>query len=262
VTDVTTSYEHILSSIDGPVAVVTLNRPQQLNALARALMLELVHALEQHDHDPEVRAIVLTGGPRVFAAGADIKEMADATAADMLTRDTIGLWDRVRRISKPIVAAVAGYALGGGCELAMLCDIIVAAETARFGQPEINIGLMPGAGGTQRLTRTVGKFVAAEMVLTGRMLSAEEALRCGLAARVVPAELVVEISTRLAQEIARRAPLSVQLAKEAVTRAFEGRLDDGIDYERKLFYLLFATRDAHEGMQAFVDKREPTYEGR
>jgi enoyl-CoA hydratase len=255
-------YEYVLSTADGPVGIVTLNRPKQLNALARPLMQELVDALEHHDADPAIRAIVLTGGPTVFAAGADIKEMADASAVDMLMRNNIGLFDRVRHVSKPVIAAVAGYALGGGCELAMLCDIIVAGENARFGQPEINIGLIPGAGGTQRLTRTVGKFVANEMVMTGRMLNAEEALRFGLAARIVPQEIVVDEAVRLGKEISAKAPISVRLAKEAVTRAFEGRVDDGIEFERKLFYMLFATQDAHEGMHAFVDKRQPTYEGR
>jgi enoyl-CoA hydratase len=255
-------YAHVLSTTDGPVGIVTLNRPAQLNALAGPLMTELVDALEHHDADPEIRAIVITGGPRVFAAGADIHEMADASSVDMLLRNTIGLWDRARRVSRPLIAAVAGYALGGGCELAMLCDIIVAAENARFGQPEINIGLMPGAGGTQRLTRFVGKSIASDMVLTGRMLGAEEAFQRGLVARVVPQEIIVEEGVRLAKEIAARAPISVRLAREAVNRAFEGRVDDGIDFERKAFYLLFATRDAHEGMHAFIDRRQPTYEGR
>jgi enoyl-CoA hydratase len=256
------AYEYVLSATDGPVGVVTLNRPKQLNALAGPLMEELVDALEQHEANPEVRAMVVTGGPTVFAAGADLKEMADATTVDMLVRNRIGLWDRLKRLTKPLVAGVAGYALGGGCELAMLCDVIIAAENARFGQPEINVGLMPGAGGTQRLTRSVGKYVAMDVVLTGRMLSAEEALRYGLAARVVPPELVVEEAVRLGKELASKPPISVRLAKEAVTRAFEGRVDDGIEYERKLFYLLFATQDAHEGMHAFVEKRQPHYEGR
>lgn len=254
-------YEYVLSSTDGPVGIVTLNRPRQLNALAGPLMRELVDALERHDAEPAIRAIVVTGGPSVFAAGADIREMAEATPVDMLMRNNIGLWDRVRKIGKPLIAAVAGYALGGGCELAMLCDIIVAAENAHFGQPEINIGLIPGAGGTQRLTRTVGKHFAMDMVLTGRMLGAEEAFQRGLAARVVPQELIVDEAVRLGKELAARAPISVRLAKEAVTRAFEGRVDDGIEFERKAFYLLFATQDAHEGMHAFIDKREPTYEG-
>jgi enoyl-CoA hydratase len=254
--------EYVLSTADGPVGVVTLNRPKQLNALAGPLMVELVDALEQHDADPAIRAIVVTGGTAVFAAGADIREMADASAVDMLQRNTIGLWDRAKRVSKPLIAAVAGYALGGGCELAMLCDVIVAAENARFGQPEINIGLIPGAGGTQRLTRSVGKFVASDMVLTGRMLGAEEAFQRGLVARVVPQELVVDAAVKLGKEISTKAPISVRLAREAITRAFEGRVDDGIEFERKLFYLLFATQDAHEGMHAFNEKRQPTYEGR
>jgi enoyl-CoA hydratase len=254
-------YEYVLSTTDGPVGVVTLNRPTQLNALAGPLMEELVDALQRHDADPAIRAIVVTGGPTVFAAGADITEMVDASAVDMLLRDRIALWDRARQVTKPLIAAVAGYALGGGCELAMLCDIIVAAENARFGQPEINLGLIPGAGGTQRLTRTVGKFVASDMVLSGRMLNAEEALRFGLAARIVPQEIVVEEAVRLGKELARKAPIAVRLAREAITHAFEGRVDDGIEFERKLFYFLFATKDAHEGMRAFVDKRQPTYQG-
>ena len=254
--------DFVVSTVDGPVGIVSLNRPKQLNALAGPLMHELVEALEQHDADSAVRAIVITGGPTVFAAGADIKDMADATPVDMLVRNNIGLWDRLKKVSKPLIAAVAGYALGGGCELAMLCDIIVAAENARFGQPEINIGLMPGAGGTQRLTRSVGKFISMDMVLTGRMLSAEEAYQRGLVARVVPRELIIDEAVRLGKELAKRAPIAVRLAREAVTRAFEGRVDDGIEFERKAFYLLFATQDAHEGMHAFIDKRQPTYEGR
>ena len=254
-------YAHVLSSWDGPVGIVTLNRPRQLNALAGPLVREMVDALESHDADAAIRAIVLTGGPTVFAAGADIKEMAEATPVDMLLRDTIGLWDRVKKIGKPLIAAVAGYALGGGCELAMLCDIVVAAENARFGQPEINIGLIPGAGGTQRLTRILGKSLAMDLVLTGRMLGAEEALQRGLVARVVPQELIIEEAVKLGKELANRPPISVRMAKETITRAFEGRVDDGIELERKLFYLLFATRDSHEGMHAFVEKRQPTYEG-
>jgi enoyl-CoA hydratase len=255
-------FEFVLSATDGPVAIVTLNRPRQLNALSGPVMTEVVEALEAHDADPAIRAIVITGGQSVFAAGADLKEMADSSAVDMLVRNRIGLWDRIRALNKPLIAAVAGYALGGGCELAMLCDIIVAAENARFGQPEINVGLIPGAGGTQRLTRSVGKFVAMDVILTGRMLSAEEALRFGLAARVVPPELIVDEAVNLGKEIAAKAPIAVRLAKEAVTHAFEGRVDDGIALERKLFYLLFATNDAHEGMHAFADKRPPSYEGR
>jgi enoyl-CoA hydratase len=237
-------YEHVLSSADGPVGVVTLNRPRQLNALAAPLMRELVHAAEAHDADAAIRAIVITGGPDVFAAGADIREMVDATPVEMLERNTLELWDRLKQITKPLI------------------DIIVAGENARFGQPEINIGLMPGAGGTQRLTRSVGKFVAADMILTGRMLGAEEALQRGLVARVVPQELIVEEGVRLGKEIAAKAPVAVRLARDAITRAFEGRVDEGIEYERKAFYLLFTTEDAHEGMRAFIDRRQPRYQGR
>jgi enoyl-CoA hydratase len=251
----------VLSAVQGPVAIVTLNRPSQLNALAGPLMQELVDSLAQHDRDPQIRAIVLTGGPTVFAAGADLKEMADASAVDMLLRNRIGLFDRVREVTKPVIAAVGGYALGGGCELAMLCDIVIAADNARFGQPEINVGLMPGAGGTQRLTRSLGKSLAMDLVLTGRMLGAEEALQRGLVARVVAREVLVEEAVRLANELAHKPAIAVRLAKQAVTRAFEGRVDDGIELERNLFYLLFATQDAHEGMHAFVDKRQPEFRG-
>jgi enoyl-CoA hydratase len=254
--------EYVLSSTDGPVGIVTLNRPKQLNALAGPVMQEVVEALEAHEADASVRAIVITGGPTVFAAGADIKEMADASAVEMLLRNRIGLWDRVRAVTKPLIAAVAGYALGGGCELAMVCDIIIAGENARFGQPEINVGLIPGAGGTQRLTRVLGKFVAMDLVMSGRMLSAQEAFVRGLVSRVVPQELIVDEAVRIGKQLADKPPISVRLAKEAVTHAFEGRVDDGIELERKLFYLLFATQDAHEGMRAFIDKRQPQYEGR
>jgi enoyl-CoA hydratase len=252
----------VLSRAQGPVGVVTLNRAGQLNALSNALMRALGDALEQQDADPAIGALVVTGGSAVFAAGADLKEMADASAVDMLLRDTIGQWDRVRRLRKPLIAAVGGYALGGGCELALLCDVIVAGDNARFGQPEINVGLMPGAGGTQRLARLVGKHVAMDMIPTGRQLAAEEALARGLVSRVVPREQVVEVAVALAGEVAQKPPISVRLAKELVTRGVEGRVDDGIELERKLFYLLFATADAHEGMRAFADKRRPTYSGR
>jgi enoyl-CoA hydratase len=256
------AYEHILSERDGPVGVVTLNRPKQLNALSGPLMEELVAAFEELERDETIRAIVLTGGPTVFAAGADLKEFAVQTSVGMLTNSRIGLWDRIKAISKPIVAAVSGYALGGGCELAMQCDIIVASETARFGQPEINVGLIPGAGGTQRLTRTVGKFKAMEMVLLGSMIDAREAERRGLANRVVPPELVVDEAKRLGRELADKPPVSVRFAKECVVKAFETTLVEGIDYERKLFYFLFGTEDTKEGINAFVEKRKPAYQGR
>ncbi len=256
------AYEHILVERDGPVGVVTLNRPKQLNALSGPLMEELVDAFEGLDRDDEIRVIILTGGPSVFAAGADLKEFSVQSAVGMLTRSRIGLWDRLKATTKPVIAAVSGYALGGGCELAMLCDLIVASETARFGQPEINVGLMPGAGGTQRLTRTLGKFKAMELVLTGRFIDAHEAERRGLANRVVPPELLLDEAKRLAFELAEKPPISLRLAKECVVKAFETTLAEGIDYERKLFYFLFASEDTKEGINAFVEKRKPSYVGR
>ena len=256
------SYEHILSERDGPLGIVTLNRPKQLNALSGALMTELVAALEGHERDENIRAIVLTGGPSVFAAGADLKEFSVQTAVSMLSANRVGLWDRIKAISKPLIGAVSGFALGGGCELAMQCDIIIASETARFGQPEINVGLMPGAGGTQRLTGTVGKFKAMEMVLTGKFIDAWEAERRGLANRVVPPEVLLDEAKRLGFELAEKPPISLRLAKECVIKAFETTLAEGIDYERKLFYFLFASEDAKEGMNAFVEKRKPNYAGK
>ncbi len=256
------TYEHLLTSVDGAVAVITLNRPKVLNALNQALMSELASALDAYDRDGQVRCIVLWGGPRVFAAGADVREMVDATSADMIRSYRFQQWERIRRVATPIVAAVAGYALGGGCELAMTCDIIVAAETARFGQPEILLGLMPGAGGTQRLTRAVGKSRAMEMVLTGRAITAEEALSSGLVARVVPPELCLEEAMRLAREIARQAPVAMRLAKEAVLQAFETGLEGGLAFERRCFHTLFSTEDKREGIRAFLDKRPPEFTGR
>ena len=256
------AYEHILTERDGPVGVVTLNRPKQLNALSGPLMEELVAALEDFERDDEIRAIILTGGPSVFAAGADLKEFAVQNAVGMLTNNRIALWDRIKAISKPLIAAVSGFALGGGCELAMQCDMIIASETARFGQPEINVGLMPGAGGTQRLTRTVGKFKAMEMVMTGRFIDAREAERRGLANRVVPPEVLLDEAKRLGFELAEKPPISLRLATECVVKAFETTLAEGIEYERKLFYFLFAAEDTKEGINAFVEKRKPVYHGR
>jgi len=255
-------YETILTQIDDRVGLIRLNRPQQLNALNAQLMEELATALEEFDRDPNVGCIVITGNERAFAAGADIKEMAGATAVDMLTRDAIGRWDRIKKIKKPIIAAVSGWCLGGGCEMAMTCDIIVAAESAQFGQPEINIGVMPGAGGTQRLTRAIGKSKAMEMVLTGRYLSAREAEQAGLVSRVVPVEVYLDEALKLAREIASKAPIAVRLAKEAVNKVYEMPLADGLDYERRLFYFLFATEDQKEGMQAFIEKRNAKWEGK
>jgi enoyl-CoA hydratase len=244
------------------VALVQFNRPEVLNALNQALMDELVVALEGFDRDEEVRCIVLTGSARAFAAGADIREMTDATAVQMLEGYRFQQWERIRKISKPIVAAVAGFALGGGNELAMLCDMIIAGESARFGQPEINLGLIPGAGGTQRLTRAIGKARAMELILTGRQLTAREAEAAGLVTRVVPDELALEEAKALARDIASRAPVAVRLAKEAVLKAFDLHLEGGLDYERKCFYLLFSTEDHAEGIQAFQGKRPPHFSGR
>jgi enoyl-CoA hydratase len=244
------------------VALLRLNRPKQLNALNGQVMDELCAALESLDRDDAIRALVVTGNERAFAAGADIGEMATAGPIDMLRTNRIAQWDRVRRISKPVIAAVAGWCLGGGCELAMALDLIVAAESARFGQPEINIGVIPGAGGTQRLTRAVGKSVAMEMILTGEPIDAREAHRLGLVARVVPNELLVEDALALAAKIATKAPLALRLAKEAVNAAYEMSLTDALAHERRLFYLLFASEDQKEGMAAFLEKRDPEFTGR
>jgi enoyl-CoA hydratase len=256
------SYENILLAVDGPVATVTLNRPQALNALNATLLGELVDALTKLDADEAVRCIVLTGNERAFAAGADIKEMADASSVDMLRRNALARYDAVRKIAKPIIAAVSGWALGGGCELAMACDMIVASETARFGQPEINIGIMPGAGGTQRLTRALGKARAMELILTGDYLSAHEAHARGLVNRVAPPELYLEEAQKLARRIAAQPPVAVRLAKDAVLKAQDLSIEEGLDYERRVFYLLFATEDQKEGMAAFIEKRPPQWKGR
>jgi enoyl-CoA hydratase len=255
------TYENILTRVEGRAGVVQLNRPKALNALNRELMTELMDALEAYDRDPTVGCMVVAGSDRAFAAGADIKEMATATPASMMTNSFIDLWDRLRAMSKPIIAAVSGFALGGGCELAMACDMIVAAETAQFGQPEINLGVIPGAGGTQRMTLAVGKAVAMEMVLNGRYLSAAEAQHYGLVNRVYPVEVYLAEAVRLANEIAARAPVAVRLGKEAVNAAFEMPLRAGLDHERRLFYLLFGTTDQKEGMDAFVNKRKPQWTG-
>lgn len=255
-------YEAILTEVRDRVGLIRLNRPQQLNALNAHLMEEVATALEEFDRDENIGCIVITGNERAFAAGADIKEMAGASAADMLTHDAISRWDRIKKIKKPIVAAVSGWCLGGGCEVAMACDIIVASESAQFGQPEINIGVMPGAGGTQRLTRAIGKSKAMEMVLTGRTLSAREAEQAALVSRVAPVEVYLDEALKLAGEIASRAPIAIRLAKEAVNKSYEMPLADGLDYERRLFYFLFATEDQKEGMQAFIDKRPAEWKGR
>lgn len=243
-------------------ALVRLNRPKQLNALNGPTMDALCAALEELDRDESVRAMVVTGSDRAFAAGADIGEMADATPISMLTGNRIGQWDRVRRISKPVIAAVNGWCLGGGCELAMALDLIVAGEGAKFGQPEIGIGVIPGAGGTQRLTRAIGKSKAMTMILTGDPITAREAEAAGLVAQVTQDELCVEDALALAARIATRSPIALRLAKEAVNAAYEMSLTDALAHERRLFYLLFASEDQKEGMAAFLEKREPDFTGR
>jgi enoyl-CoA hydratase len=243
-------------------ALVRLNRPKQLNALNGAVMDALCDALEELDRDEDVRAIVVTGNERAFAAGADIGEMADASPIDMLLTNRIGQWDRIRRITKPVLAAVNGWALGGGCELAMTLDLIVAGEGAKFGQPEINIGVIPGAGGTQRLARALGKAKAMRMILTGEPISAREALDAGLAAVVTQDELVVEDALALAATIATKSPIALRVAKEAVNAAYEMSLTDALAHERRLFYLLFSSQDQKEGMAAFLAKRRPDFKGR
>lgn len=244
------------------VGAIQLNRPDVLNALSLQTMRELVEAFEAYDADPDVRCIVIHGSAKAFAAGADITEMADASTVEMLTRDQFSRWERIRRVKTPVIAAVSGFALGGGCELTMICDMIVASETARFGQPEIKIGVMPGAGGTQRLTRAVGKARAMEMVLTGRMISAREAYEAGLVNKVCPANLYLEEAVALASQVAAMPPVAARLAKEAVLKAFDTTIESGLEFERKNFYMLFATEDAHEGMTAFIEKRPPRWQGK
>jgi enoyl-CoA hydratase len=251
----------IVTERTGRVGIVLMNRPKQLNALSGELMLAVVDALEELDADPEIRAIVLGGGERAFAAGADIAELAAGTPISLYENRRIDQWDRIRGLRTPVVAAVSGFCLGGGCELAMLCDLIVASETAKFGQPEINLGVLPGAGGTQRLTRAVGKAVAMDMILTGRMLSAREALGLGLVARVVAKESWLDEAKRVAREIAAKGPIAVRLAKEAIDQAFEAPLSVGVEFERRAFYLARASDDASEGLTAFIEKRPPDFKG-
>ena len=252
----------VLVEREDAVAVVLLNRPKQLNALSDELMEELVARLQELDADDGVRCIVLGGSERAFAAGADIGQLAEASAIELYYQRRVERWDAIRALWTPLVAAVSGFCLGGGCELAMSCDLVVASETARFGQPETGLGIIPGAGGTQRLTRAVGKAVAMDMILSGRFLSAEEALRAGLVARVVTREAWLDESRRLAREVAAKGPVATRLAKEAVDRAFEGPLSLGLEYERRLLYLSFASQDSKEGLDAFVQKRPPNFQGR
>jgi enoyl-CoA hydratase len=244
------------------IALIELYRPKELNALNKQLMEELRDSLVALDKNEQVRVIVLTGNEQAFAAGADIKQMADKGAIDMLVIDQFSTWDQIRKTKKPLIAAVSGFALGGGCELAMMCDMIMASETAKFGQPEIKIGTIPGAGGTQRLTRALGKAKSMELILTGRFLSAEEAHFYGLVNKVLPVEMLLPETFKLASEIAQLSPIAVQLGKEAINRSFETHLDEGLAYERRNFYLTFASEDQKEGMKAFIEKRKPVYKGR
>src|SRR6266567_3922658 len=255
-------YQYILVERDAHVGIVTLNRPKELNALNFHLISELADALEEFDRDDAIRCIVLTGsGEKAFAAGADIKEMSDKSPIDMMTGG-FESWLRIKRLHTPLIAAVGGYALGGGCELALLCDMIVASENARFGQPEILIGVIPGAGGTQRLARTLGKYRTMEIVLTGAQVTAEEMHALGMVNRVVPKGEHLTEALKLAKAVAAQAPVAVRLAKDAVNAALETSLEEGLDIERKNFFLLFATEDMREGMRAFIEKRKAEFKGR
>ena len=252
----------VLLEREEPIAVVRLNRPEALNALSNQLMSELVGELENLDEDEAVRCIVIAGDDKAFASGADIGELSDSTPLELYFGGRIDKWDAIRSVRTPIVAAVSGYCLGGGCELAMACDLIVASETAQFGQPETNLGVLPGAGGTQRMTRAIGKSKAMDVILTGRFLTAREAEAAGLVARVVAAEAWLDEAKRVAQAIAVKSPTGVRLAKEAVNQAFETNLRAGLDAERKAFHLALSSEDAQEGMKAFLEKRKPEIKGK
>lgn len=257
-----TDDSHVLTETNGAVAVIRINRPKVLNALNLELMTDLAEIMERHDADDSISVILLAGSERAWAAGADIGDMTTASVSDMATRDQFAQWERIKRIKKPIVAAVSGFALGGGCELMMHCDVIICSENARIGQPEINIGVMPGAGGTQRLTHAVGKAMAMDVVLSGRFLTAKEALSHGLVSRIVPPEHWFSEALKVAQQLATKPAVALRSAKESVLKANELPLSQGLEYERKLFYMLFDTEDQKEGMSAFVEKRKPSYKGR
>lgn len=255
-------YEMILTETRGRVGLITLNRPQVMNALNNQLMREAMDALEAFDKIDTIGAMVITGNEKAFAAGADIKEMANKSIQQMLDTDHIAVFGRIRTIKKPVIAAVSGWVLGGGCEIAISCDMIVASESAMFGQPEVTIGVIPGAGGTQRLTHAVGKALAMEMILNNRMLSAQEALQHGLVNRVVPVDAYLDEALKLAEEIASRAPLAVRAAKKMINQTYELTLAEGLRAEKLEFYSLFATEDQKEGMQAFAEKRKPNWTGK
>jgi enoyl-CoA hydratase len=256
------SYEFILAETRGRVGLITLNRPQAMNALNNQLMRELMGALEAFDKNDSIGAMVITGNEKAFAAGADIRELADKSIQEMMDTDHIAVFGRIRTIRKPVIAAVSGWALGGGCEVALSCDMIIASESAQFGQPEINIGVIPGAGGTQRLTRAVGKAIAMEMILNDRRLTAREAYQFGMVNRVIPVENYLEEALKLADEIASRAPLAIRAAKKMINQSFERTLSDGLATEKQEFYSLFGTEDQKEGMRAFVEKRKPEWKGK
>jgi len=256
------AYQFIQAEIEPPVGLVTLNRPKVLNALSPELIGEVTAALAEMGRDESVRAVVLTGGPKVFAAGADIGDMAERGPVDQLQRDQTGRWAAIGALPKSILAAVNGYALGGGCELALMCDLIIAGDSARFGQPEINLGIIAGAGGTQRWPRTAGKYVAMEVNLTGAPITAQRAYQLGIVNKVVPAEVTIEVAKRMARRIAEKPPLAARLVKESVNQALETPLQQGLAVERRNFYFLFATEDQKEGMRAFLEKRRGQFKGR
>ncbi len=256
------TYTTVLTEIRGRVGIVTLNRPQAMNAFNITMLGELFDAMEVFDKDENIGALVVTGNEKAFAAGADIKEMAEATPFQMITEARVDVWDRIRGIKKPVIAAVSGWALGGGCEFVLSCDMVIASESAKFGQPEITIGIIPGAGGTQRLARLVGKNLTMEMVINNRTLSAAEALQFGLANRVVPVAGYLDAAVAFAEEIASRAPMAVRMAKDSVNAAFETTLTEGLKAEKRNFYPLFSTEDQKEGMQAFIEKRKPNWKGK
>lgn len=256
------NYQMILTERRGHVGLITLNRPQAMNALNNQLMREVMDALESFDADGDIGAMVITGNEKAFAAGADIKEMADKSSGEMMDSDHVGVFSRIRTIQKPVIAAVSGWALGGGCEVALSCDMIIASESAKFGQPEITIGVIPGAGGTQRITRALGKALAMEMILNNRTLSAPEAYQFGLVNRVVAVEEYLNEALKLAEEIASRAPLAIRAAKKMINQAYEETLSEGLAEEKQTFYNLFASGDQKEGMKAFIEKRKPEWKAR
>lgn len=255
-------YENILVDVTAPTATVTLNRPDVFNSLSPALVADLSDAFAALDEADDVRAVVLTGGPKYFAAGADIRELAKLSAVDLMASERGQRWRAITQFTKPIVAAVNGYVLGGGCELTLMCDLIVAGDTAQFGQPEVNLGILGGAGGTQRWPRTLGKYIAMEINVAGEFMTASRAHRLGLVNRVVPSEATIRVAQDLARRIAEKPPLAVRLIKQSIDRSLETSLADGLAYERRGFHLLFATEDKAEGMAAFLEKRKPAFEGR